>query len=93
MDIHTYSAFHTLLNDLDYTFLITTATQDKDPVLAAIAWDGMNLIVSSVGQAMSDENLQEGFNDYDGYRPYYLNNDGKFQMVFTMYDFIKYTEE
>ena len=91
MDLDTYLDFHSLLSDLDYWFLLSTIPLidgELDMAQAANTWDGMNLIVSSVGTAMTAMDQQENFHNYDGYRPYYLNLEGEFEMQGNMSNYL-----
>ncbi len=88
----TYFELYAVLSELDYSFLLSTAPfeeeEEPDLVQAAIAWDGMNLMVSSLGRTMTEMNLQENFHDYDGYRPYFLNIEGEFEMQGNMSNYL-----
>ena len=79
-----YQEFRTILVDLDLKYLIAICSERQtqlDKIIAAEAWDAMNLIVSSVGQAMTNEDNEEPFDLFDGYYPHFLNNDGSFEMI------------
>ena len=91
MTFEDYSQLNHILNDLDCEYLNAIIRMDplpNDNVIAAWAWDGMNLIISSFSAAMTAMDLQEPAGDtYDGYIPYYLDRVTTYRMIGSMYQY------